>query len=117
MRIVLGALIIAALAIPATMDTARDRPPAMQLVDESRDDYFSPSPGTPSPSPSTPDQSPSPSPGDTEPGEAPGDEKTDNATGLAAMPIAAQAGLSLGVILLAAIALLPGRRPPAHLRA
>jgi|GEM_PF-6115948 len=89
----------------------------MQLVDESRDGVSSPPPGSPSPSPSTPDPSPSPSPGENDPGEGPGGENTDdNATGLAAMPIAAQAGLSLGVILLAAIALLPGRRPPAHLR-
>lgn len=118
-RLLLSALIIGALAFSTIVDSPDEVNPPLQLVDETRDGGTSFPPGTPSPSPSTPDPS---APGDEdetpEPADAPsGDQQSDEASGLAAMPVAAQAGLSLGVILLAVVALLPGRRPPSNLHA
>ncbi|WP_460543515.1 hypothetical protein [Glycomyces halotolerans] len=49
-----------------------------------------------------------------EPGRTDADGGDDG--GLLGLPLAAQAGMSLGVIALAFLALLPGRRMPEHLR-
>lgn len=93
--------------------------PSLRLVDESHGEESSEPSGSGSPQPSPSDgeepgqddpASPTPSESDQ---DDPGSEAADDAGGI---PVAAQAGMSLGVIGLAAAALIPGRRPPEHLR-
>ncbi|WP_144300415.1 hypothetical protein [Stackebrandtia nassauensis] len=110
-RFVVGAFAILVLAVPVTMDD--DAAPPMRLVDDGGGDGSSSDPPyTPSPSGESPSPSDGPSGNDGENGKKP--PPAEEAA--AGIPVAAQAGISLGVIGLAALALLPGRRPPAHLR-
>lgn len=111
-RFVVGALAILAFIGPITMDGDAVEP--LRLVDDGGTSSSDP-PYTPGPSDggsSSPSDGPSGTNGDGEDG-GDGSSSSDSASGL---PVAAQAGISLGVLALAALALLPGRRPPAHLR-
>ncbi|HIW61574.1 MAG TPA: hypothetical protein H9881_03880 [Candidatus Stackebrandtia excrementipullorum] len=117
-RLLVSALMIGALTLTAIVDYGEVAPP-LQLVDESRDGGTHPS-GPPTPAPSTPTPSPSEGLETTPPANdaPPEEEESDGVVGaLSSIPVAAQAGLSIGVILLAVLALLPGRRPPSNLRA
>lgn len=110
-RFVVGALAILAFLAPITMDEDAAEP--WRLVDDGGGSSSSDPPYTPEPSgdgSSSPSDGPSGNKGD---GEGDGSSSSDSASGL---PVAAQAGISLGVLGLAALALLPGRRPPAQLR-
>ncbi|WP_147139789.1 hypothetical protein [Stackebrandtia albiflava] len=119
-RISLTALALAIVTFPTIVESSGETsPPAMILVDDTVDDGSPNPPYEPTPT-ATPSggsssgTSPAPSPGDPQDDEGTADSGTGGMFGL---PVAAQAGLSLAVILLAALALLPGRRPPAGLRA
>ncbi|CAM3136747.1 MYXO-CTERM domain-containing protein [Stackebrandtia soli] len=112
-RVVVCVLAACVLTIPALVDTPWSGGPELRLVDDSGKD--------PSPVPSySPSPSPSPSPSSNTPTPPPAKDSEPSGGGalatLRSLPLAAQAGLSVGVLALAAVALLPGRRPPASLR-
>lgn len=107
-RLVVGALTVLAFLAPVTMDDDTTEP--MRLVDDGGGSTHSDPPYDPTPSK---DDSPSPSDG---PSGSDGGEDSSGSGSASGLPVAAQAGISLGVLGLAALALLPGRRPPARLR-
>ncbi|HZE39388.1 MAG TPA: hypothetical protein VE172_11315 [Stackebrandtia sp.] len=109
-------MVIASLAIPAIVDDNSSAEPSLRLVDDGGSTNNSPDPPyhpTPTPSKDSPSSSDKPSGG----GHGSDHDKSGKSESTEpVMPLAAQAGLSVGVIGLAALALLPGRRPPAQLR-
>lgn len=116
-RFVVGAFAILAVITPITMEERALE--SVRLVDDGGGSSSSDPPYSPSPS-----RDGSSTPGGNEPGDEDGDDGENGdggdgssvAEGAAGLPVAAQAGISLGVLALAAAALIPGRRPPAHLR-
>ena len=117
-RLTLCAMAISAVSLPAIMDDSPSAAPPMRLVDDggSSDDGSPDPPYNPTPSPSNGSQSPGGDDGEDPPGGDKDEPGSAAGTGGFGLPVAAQAGISLGVIGLAALALLPGRRPPASLR-
>lgn len=113
-RLVVGALAVAAICLPATVDTDSASTPNTHLVDDGGS--YSPDPPYHSPSTSHDSKSNKPDSDEDSHKEHGSDSDSADQDGSAGMPIAAQAGISVGVIGLAALALIPGRRPPASLQ-
>lgn len=124
-RIVVAGIAIATITAP-TMVNSVSAPdsPSVYLVDDGSGSTSSPPPYNPTPSDGENGNSNGGTDGNNGEGDPnkpnSGDEKSqtpdDEAGEDDGIPVAAQAGLSLGVIGLAVLALIPGRRPPAWMR-
>ena len=91
----------------------------MRLVDDGGSNASTDPPYDPTPTPGETEPSPHDSDSDgTGPGGHGGQDSDSDAGGESEsfMPVAAQVGTSVGVIALAALVLIPGRRPPSTLR-
>lgn len=115
-RLLLGVTAIAAIGAPVIVDSESMAPaPGLRLVDDGGSNAETDPPYHPTPTP-TPTSTPDPD-RTRHPNDAPPADSDDDSGGvLLDIPVAAQTGISLGVIGLAAVALIPGRRPPSALR-
>ena len=121
-RIVVAGIAIATITAP-TMVNSVSAPdsPSVYLVDDGSGSTSSPPPYNPTPSDGENGNSNDGNNGEGDssaPNSGDGKSQTpdDEAGEDEGIPVAAQAGLSLGVIGLAVLALIPGRRPPAWMR-